>query len=108
MVDHRMDFRLTHWTGMAIPGERELKTILRREGLKGHCWTNRPGHRYRSHSHPDAKVVYCLAGDIVFNLAGNRVRMTPGDRLEIEAGTVHSADVGPRGVVCLEATRPLA
>lgn len=103
-----MDFRLTHWAGMAVPGERELNAILRREGLKGHCWTNGPGDRYRSHAHPEAKVIYCLAGDIVFHVAGNCVRLNPGDRLEIEAETIHSADVGPHGVVCLEATRTQA
>ena len=100
-----MEFRLTHWTGPSTPGERELKAVLRREGLHGHCWTNAPGERYRAHVHDYTKVLYCLAGDIVFHVAGTSVPLTPGDRLEIQAGTVHAADVGPNGVVCLEAIK---
>lgn len=64
--------------------------------------------RYRSHAHEEGKVIYCLAGDIVFHVAGTCVEMRPGDRLEIEPGIVHSADVGPRGVVCLEARKSVA
>ncbi|MEX0790540.1 MAG: cupin domain-containing protein [Actinomycetota bacterium] len=96
---------MTHWPRTEPPGEREVNTVLRREGLRGHCWSNGPSERYRSHSHPQAKVIYCLAGGIVFHVAGNCVRLSPGDRLDLEPGIVHSADVGPHGVVCLEATR---
>jgi hypothetical protein len=31
--------------------------------------------------------------------------LNPGDRLDLPAGTVHDAVVGPQGVVCLEAHR---
>ena len=31
--------------------------------------------------------------------------LAPGDRLEIAAGTDHSATVGPEGVECMEAFR---
>lgn len=103
-----MDFRLTHWPGKQVPGEREVNTVLRREGLRGHCWSNGPDERYRSHSHDEGKVLYCLSGGIVFHVAGTSVELSPGDRLEIEAGVVHSADVGPHGVVCLEAMKQTA
>jgi hypothetical protein len=33
------------------------------------------------------------------------VTLNAGDRLELPAGTLHDAIVGPRGVVCLEAHR---
>jgi len=100
-----VEFRLTHWPRTSAPGEREVNSILRREGLRGHCWSNGPGVRYRSHSHKEGKVIYCLSGDIVFHVAGTCVALRPGDRLELEPGIVHSADVGSHGVVCLEATR---
>lgn len=79
--------------------------MLRREDLQGHCWSSNPGDRYRAHAHDYTKVLYCLAGDIVFHVAGTCVVLSPGDRLEIEAGIVHSADVGAKGVVCLEAVK---
>lgn len=92
---------------MAAPGEREMKAVLRREGLEGHTWSNGPNDRYRAHSHDYTKVLYCLTGSIVFYVAGTSVEMRPGDRLEIDPGTVHAADVGPQGVLCLEAARPV-
>lgn len=103
-----MAFRLTHWRTTSAPGEREVNSILRREGLRGHRWANGPGVRYRSHAHEQGKVIYCLDGGIVFYVAGTCVELSPGDRLEIEPGIVHSADVGPRGVVCLEAMKESA
>lgn len=103
-----MEFRLTHWPRTSAPDEREVNSILRREGLRGHSWSNGPGVRYRSHSHEEGKVLYCLSGDIVFHVAGTSVELRPGDRLEIAPGIVHSADVGPHGVVCLEAMKQLA
>ena len=36
---------------------------------------------------------------------GKRIDLAPGDRLDLPAGTAHSAQVGPDGVTCLEAHR---
>ena len=43
-----------------------------------------------------------------FGLPGRGVDLdlATGDRLELPAGTVHDAVVGPDGVTCLEAHRP--
>ena len=50
-------------------------------------------------------MLYCLEGSIVFHVEGQSVTLMPGDRLEIGAETLHAADVGPQGVVCMEAAR---
>ena len=39
-------------------------------------------------------------------LDGTLTDWTTGDRLELPAGTLHEAVVGPAGVDCLEAHRP--
>jgi hypothetical protein len=41
----------------------------------------------------------------VFHVDGDDVALGPGDRLDIDAGTDHSASVGPEGVTCVEASR---
>jgi hypothetical protein len=41
----------------------------------------------------------------VFHVDGDDVEIGPGDRLDIEPGTDHSATVGPEGVRCVEASR---
>lgn len=67
-------------------------------------WSNGPGDRYRPHDHAYHKVLFCLAGSIVFH-ADEDVELTAGDRLDLEPGTVHAATVGPKGCECLEAFR---
>jgi quercetin dioxygenase-like cupin family protein len=78
-----------------------------REGLRPHSWSNGPHDRYGAHSHGYHKVLYCLEGSVVFRLpeTGENIELRPGDRLDIEPGTMHSADVGARGVTCVEAPR---
>lgn len=90
----------------APPARAELEERFRAERLSPRAWANAPGDRYSAHSHPYHKVLYCLSGSIVFHTADGDIELHPGDRLEVEAGTEHSATVGPAGVECLEA--PLA
>ncbi len=70
-----------------------------------HCysWSNGGGARYARHAHPYRKILYVTAGSITFTSQGAEpVTMRPGDRIEIPAGTTHSALVGPEGVTCWE------
>jgi quercetin dioxygenase-like cupin family protein len=86
--------------------ERVALDALARAGLAAQRWSNGPGDTYAAHSHGYHKVLYCLRGSIVFRMAdGAEVELRPGDRLEIAAGTPHSAVVGPSGVECVEAAR---
>jgi mannose-6-phosphate isomerase-like protein (cupin superfamily) len=68
-------------------------------------WGNGPGDRYGAHEHGFHKVLFCLSGSIVFHVDGEDVELTPGDRLDLEPGTVHAATVGPSGCECVEASR---
>ena len=86
--------------------ERAVLAAFAAEGLTPHTWSNGPGDVYTAHAHNYHKVLYCLRGSIVFRLAdGESIALHPGDRLDIEAGTRHSASVGPDGVTCIEAAR---
>jgi quercetin dioxygenase-like cupin family protein len=78
-----------------------------REGLRPHSWSNGPGEAYAPHSHDYHKVIYVVSGSITFGLPREKreVRLCTGDRLELPAGVVHDAHVGPEGVLCLEAHR---
>ncbi len=50
-------------------------------------------------------MLVAAAGAITFHLPeiGRDVLLAAGDRLDLPAGTLHAADVGPHGVTCLEA-----
>lgn len=77
------------------------------EGLAPYAWGNPPGDLYEPHRHNFVKILYCVEGSITFELLdeSRSVELHPGDRLDLPAGTLHSATVGPHGVVCLEAHR---
>jgi uncharacterized protein YjlB len=86
----------------------DLLARLRAEGLEPGSWGNGPGDTYAPHAHGYDKVLACAAGSIVFGLpaTGDRVELRVGDRLDLPAGTEHSAVVGPAGVTCLEGHLP--
>jgi uncharacterized protein YjlB len=85
-----------------------LADRLRAEGLDAGTWGNGPGERYAGHAHGYDKVLVCAAGSITFLVGdgGEAVGLAVGDRLDLPAGTMHAAVVGPAGVTCLEAQVP--
>lgn len=88
-------------------GAARLDDRLRDEGLDPGSWSNGPGDRYGGHDHAYDKVIVVAAGSIRFGLGDTgHVELATGDRLELPAGTVHDAAVGPAGVTCLEAHLP--
>jgi mannose-6-phosphate isomerase-like protein (cupin superfamily) len=68
-------------------------------------WGNGAGDGYGRHEHGFHKVLFCLAGSIVFHTDDGDIELTAGDRLDLEPGTAHSATVGPVGCECVEASR---
>ncbi len=85
--------------------EDRAAETFRREGLTPSAWSNGPGFTYPTHTHPYAKLLVCVAGSITFHTPDGDVRLGPGDRLDLAAGTPHAATVGPDGVTCWEGHR---
>jgi quercetin dioxygenase-like cupin family protein len=79
-------------------------TRLRREANEAYAWSNEPGFQYAAHQHGYTKILYCVAGSIDFVVEPERhvIALAAGDRMELPAGTVHSARVGAHGVTCIE------
>jgi quercetin dioxygenase-like cupin family protein len=88
--------------------EGAARARLAAEGIEVTGWGNGPGDRYAPHAHAYDKVLVAVEGSIVFRLTslGSAHELREGDRLDLPSGTVHAADVGPRGVRCLEAHLP--
>jgi Cupin domain len=82
-----------------------LKTLAAEGWAGGYGWGNGPGERYPEHSHDYDKALYCVRGEVVFHTADGALPLRPGDRLDLDRGTAHSAVVGPQGVRCVEAHR---
>ncbi len=80
-----------------------VEQMLRAEADHCYQWSNGPGAIYAVHNHPYRKILYIERGSITFTPAGKAaIVMTPGDRLDLPAGTPHAAVVGAEGVTCWE------
>ncbi len=84
--------------------DRSARARLTAEGIDVTTWSNGPGDRYAAHAHEYDKVLVAVEGSITFRLVarGDAVDLLEGDRLDLPAGTIHAAQVGPAGVRCLE------
>ncbi len=71
--------------------------------MSGH-WSNGPGDHYPEHRHDYDKVLVAKSGSIIFRLSerDESIELQAGDQLDLPAGTLHGADVGPSGVTCSE------
>lgn len=95
------------WPGTTKPSAAEIRRRFSDESLQPYQWSNGPGDTYGAHRHSYNKVIYVVSGSITFSMPdmGEHAFLTQGDRLDLPAGVMHSAIVGPDGVVCLEAHR---
>ena len=98
---------IQRWHASEPPDEAAIRRLLADERLEPYRWSNGPGDVYPAHSHAYHKVIYVVRGSITFGLPqhGEQALLDAGDRLDLPAGVVHDAVVGPEGVVCLEAHR---
>jgi uncharacterized protein YjlB len=96
---------VTPWADPVTPAQATLWHLMTDEGLNPYSWSNSPFDVYAAHSHSYDKVIYVVQGSITFGLPqlGKQLTLKAGDRLDLPAGTVHDAQVGAQGVVCLEA-----
>jgi quercetin dioxygenase-like cupin family protein len=101
------DIRVRPWTGEESPTEAAIRRLFASEGLSSYLWSNAPGDVYAAHSHAYHKVIVVVRGAITFGLpdTDEQVTLHAGDRLDLPAGVMHNAVVGPEGVVCLEGHR---
>ncbi len=97
-------FSVIYWEAASPPTEDLLLRIMEEQGLNPYTWSNEPHDSYSAHKHSYSKVIYVVQGSITFGLPllKKQVTLNTGDRLEIPAGIVHDAHVGPQGVACLE------
>jgi uncharacterized protein YjlB len=96
---------VTPWADSVPPTQFSLSRLMTDEGLNPYSWSNGPFDVYSAHSHSYNKVIYVVQGSITFGLPelSKQLTLKAGDRLDLPAGTVHAAQVGAQGVVCLEA-----
>jgi quercetin dioxygenase-like cupin family protein len=126
---------VTHWPDTAGQVTiNKIRARLEQEGLKPYRCDMMPGDVYGDHAHPDAEIRWVVSGRMRVKVregarpgapgvgeceregarptgqepvsAGEEIILDPGDRLDLAANVVHSADVfGDEAVVTLCASR---
>ena len=62
-------------------------------------WQDKPEAIYEEHSHESKTSLYVTDGEVTFAVDGKEKKLKAGDRLDIPAGSLHSAVVGPKGCI---------
>ncbi len=98
---------LTRWPADA--GQitiNKIRARLEQEGLRPYRFELVPGDVYGDHAHPEAEIRWVVSGRMRIRIAHEEIILEPGDRLDLAANVVHSADVfGEEVVVTLCASR---
>lgn len=98
---------LTRWPANA--GQitiNKVRARLEQEGLSPYRFEMVPGDQYGDHSHHEAEIRWVVSGRMRITVGYEEIVLEPGDRLDLAANVVHSADVvGEEVVVTLCASR---
>ena len=98
---------LTRWPESA--GQitiNKIRARLEQEGLSPYRFEMVPGDVYGDHAHPEAEIRWVVSGRMRVLIDHEELILEPGDRLDLAANVVHSADVfGEEVVVTLCASR---
>lgn len=77
---------------------RALEQQLHREGFRHtYVWSDGPGAYYSDHTHGSETAHVILDGEMTLSMEGRSVCYRMGDRVDVPAGAVHSARMGPEG-----------
>lgn len=98
---------LTRWPESA--GQitiNKIRARLEQEGLRPTRFEMVPGDVYGDHAHPETEIRWVVSGRMRVLVNQEELILEPGDRLDLAANVVHSADVfGEEVVVTLCASR---
>ena len=84
---------------MAAPAdEGALKQKLLDEGFSAcYVWRDQPHAHYPDHTHPTETAHIILDGEMTLTQGGESRTYRAGNRVDVPAGAVHSARMGPHG-----------
>jgi len=81
-----------------MESESQLSKRLEAEGLsRTYVWQDGPRAFYPDHTHAGLTAHIILDGEMTLTMGGQSQTYRVGDRCDVPAGAVHSAQMGPRG-----------
>ena len=83
---------------MTALNEAELRSNYAAEGFAHtFVWQDGPHAFYSDHTHAGLTAHIILDGEMTLTFDGKSQTFRVGDRCDVPAGTVHSAQMGPKG-----------
>ena len=77
---------------------KELEKQLQAQGfLHTYVWQDGPNAHYPDHAHSTETAHIILEGEMTLTQAGETRTYKAGERVDVPAGALHSARMGPRG-----------
>jgi mannose-6-phosphate isomerase-like protein (cupin superfamily) len=87
--------------------EQQWAQVLEADGFtRTYLWQDEPRAHYADHTHAEDSAHVILQGQMTIEMGGRSVTCRVGDRIDVPAGTVHSATMGPEGCRYLIGERP--
>ena len=78
--------------------EVKLAQSLKQEGFcDTYVWQDAPNASYPAHTHVRETAHIILSGEMTFTMCDKSQRYGAGERCDVPAGAVHSAEMGPDG-----------
>lgn len=84
---------VTRWQAALVPTMEQIKLIFRMEGLQPEEEVYLPEQKIIEHKHPFDEVRMIVSGEMIMNIAGNRLLLRAGDRIMIPSNTKHAKEV---------------
>lgn len=78
---------------------KEIIKSMEEEGFKPKLINDKPNFIYKTHQHPETKLLVCLEGSMKVKVENKEFNFEPCDKLKIPENTLHSDIVGNRGCI---------
>ena len=91
---------VTRWQAPVIPGRDQVKMMFEAEGLNPFIETLDKENGLPDHRHPFDEIRMVVEGELMLNIAGNKLLLREGDRILIPSNTKHSVTVGQSSETC--------
>lgn len=94
------------WQAPLVPDKNQIKTMFEAEGLEPFEESFPPKSSVEVHKHPFDEVRTVAEGEMLFDIAGNKLLLRAGDRIIIPSNTKHSFTIqGETACLCVCANK---
>ena len=97
---------VSRWQAPILPTKQQMFLMLESEGLDAEEELIPSGAKVEDHRHPFDEVRIVVSGQLMLDIAGNKLLLRAGDRILIPANTRHSKQAdGADPCVCIYAMK---